>query len=199
MPIMEPKMIFFRIGWMQNYSGLNQQDQITGGGGFIDENQFGHEIFNFQPYENNYFGYVQPVGTGNDYLNRSIYIPRLGAGSGDPSIDKILVIYFAKKPNTNGHVIVGWYKDATVFRTGQHAPEGSNRFFNGTECGYYCSSPKMNGTLLTVEERTFEMPIRGNGGPGQSNVWFADDEGKHLQSRQMILNYINGKLRGKEE
>ena len=54
MPIMEPKMIFFRIGWMQNYSGLNQQDQIIGGGGFIDENQFGHEIFNFQPYENNF-------------------------------------------------------------------------------------------------------------------------------------------------
>jgi hypothetical protein len=84
---MSVPMIFLRIGWMNRYEGQTTSDQISGGGAFVEEHGFGHEMFNFQPFEGRVLGYVQPPRTAyNDRPGPGIDINRLGATSDDDSL-----------------------------------------------------------------------------------------------------------------
>jgi hypothetical protein len=44
-------MILFRIAWMTRYQGMVSGDTPVGGGAYVAEHGFGHEIFNFQPFQ----------------------------------------------------------------------------------------------------------------------------------------------------
>jgi len=101
-------MLFCRIGWMSRYRGLARNETIVGGGVFVKEHGYGHEMFNFEPFRGSVYGYVQPP---HDNIN----ISRLGASSKDESIIGVLVIWVAQG------VIVGWYQDATVYRYHQES------------------------------------------------------------------------------
>jgi len=126
-------MIFLRIGWMDHYQGLNSGDNIKGGGAFVAQHGFGHEIFNFRPWNGHVYGYVQPTGAAhNAESDRTINIDRLGAGKDDTSISGVLAVWAATRPQ-GGTVIVGWYKNATVFRDWQKPPVGSERNHAGND------------------------------------------------------------------
>ena len=55
-------MIFLRVAWMSRYRGIAGGDTPVGGGAYVAEHGFGHEIFNFQPFKSAVFGYAQPPG-----------------------------------------------------------------------------------------------------------------------------------------
>ncbi|MFM6281063.1 MAG: hypothetical protein ACKN9K_22075, partial [Dolichospermum sp.] len=76
------KIIFFNIAWMKYYQGVTKEDAPKNGGDFIEQNEYGHEIFNFLTFNERMYGYVQPSGTGN-YLERKINIDRLDAPKQD--------------------------------------------------------------------------------------------------------------------
>ena len=104
-------LLFCNTGWMEHFQGNTAADTIKGGGSYVTENGMGHEVCNFLPHHGKLFGYVQGGGQG-------INITRLGANKDDDQIDGITVVWTAKRPN--GHtVVVGWYRDATVFRVFQ--------------------------------------------------------------------------------
>jgi hypothetical protein len=159
-------VIFCNVGWMERYHGLSHGDQIVGGGSYVKEEGRGHEICNFAPSRNVLYGYVQPPGAQID-------IERMGASADDESISDVTVIWTATRP-TGGTAVVGWYKNATVFREYQkfpRPPEIQNQ--NGID-GYWVSAPAGQAKLLPVDERTFEIPRQVKGGMGQANVWYAD-------------------------
>lgn len=167
------KIIVFRVGWMKNYQGL-EGDGIHSTAQFIQDNEFGHELFNFLPFNGEMFGYVQPTGSG-DYHERTINIDRLGAAPTDDFIDDILVAWAA--PQKGGGVfLVGWYMHAVVYRKYQPPVNLSQRSYNGNEIGYYTKASEENCVLLPIGKRTLRIPkAKGNsGGIGQSQVWFAD-------------------------
>lgn len=56
------RMVFLRVGWMDCYQGITGGDTISSGGAYVAEHGFGHEIFNYQPFQNAVYGYVQPPG-----------------------------------------------------------------------------------------------------------------------------------------
>ena len=87
-----------------------------------------------------------------------------------------------------GSVIIGWYKDATVFRDLQKPPDNSNRRYKGEEVEYYVKAKEENCLLLPVDERTFEIP-RGRGWMGQANTWYADQEDKGT-FKSKVVNFI---------
>lgn len=60
------------------------------------------------------YGYVQPPNAGAKADQGQINIDRLG-GAGADSVDGVLVVWTARRPK-GGTVVVGWYKDATVYR-----------------------------------------------------------------------------------
>lgn len=171
-------MIFLNIGWMKYYQGLGN-DKIKGGGAFVKESGYGHEIFNFLPYKGYMYGAVG--GT------KSIRIDRLGTSLKDVSIDGVLVIWCSRSP-LKGTVVVGWYKDATIYQYYQKSPKNSNRKYEGEKFGYIIKAKKEDCTLLSIDKRIFEIP-RKTGGIGQHNVWYADKAG-NVRLKQKLLEFI---------
>lgn len=159
-------ILFCNVGWMERYQGLRSGDHISGGGAYVKKEGRGHEVCNFSPDNDTLYGYVQAPGV-------QINLDRLGANSGDASIAGTTVVWTATRPG-GGTTIVGWYKDATVFRNYQQfkkTPRAQSQ--NGVD-GYRITAPVGSATLLPMDARVFEIPRQVKGGMGQSNVWYAD-------------------------
>lgn len=71
----------------------------------------GHEIFNLDrnSVDGRYYGYCPPYG--------NIDITNLGAQKSDESISGVIVVYTAKIKNSSDREIIGFCKNATVYRT----------------------------------------------------------------------------------
>src|SRR5437868_5201445 len=114
-------LLFCNIGWMSRYQGLKgKPDKIVGGGKFVDENKRGAEVCNFLRAEDGYvYGHVETWhGRNTGAIDREIHLEKFGGGRGDS--DKFDVIWTATDPENRGRKIVGWYKDAEVFRHRQY-------------------------------------------------------------------------------
>lgn len=192
------KMIFFRIGWMVRYCGKDSGDKIAGGGDFVKKNGYGHEIFNFRDCNGTVYGYVQPSRGGSKSAPK-LEISRLGATSKATCVNDVLVVWVAHSEKLNSHVVVGWYKHATLYREAQKPPPHANREYNGEVFDYYASSATANAILLPVNERLHPIPQGKKGGMGQANVWYADNpeqhseaqRDQHLKVRSDVLKFIS--------
>ncbi len=189
------KIIFFNIGWMKYYQGLSSDfdDDIKFGGAFVDKNSFGHEIYNFQPHSGKLYGYVQPVYKKSHEMG-TININRLSGVRSNKKIKDVLVVFVAKSPITESRRIVGWYKNATVYRNYQEPPPNSNRIYNGEKIGYYTEANLADCRLLKDEQRensNILIPAgKGQKGMGRSNVWYADKE-TNKPLVKSVLKFIN--------
>ncbi|MCD7879638.1 MAG: hypothetical protein LUG16_06890 [Candidatus Gastranaerophilales bacterium] len=101
------RILYCKIGWMKNYTG-KQNGNPRRGGAYNDEST-GHEIYNFKSYSGKYYGFV---GQGK---KKTIHIEKLGADKNSESVKNILVVFVATA-DEKGQYIVGWYKDAFVYR-----------------------------------------------------------------------------------
>jgi len=178
------EVIFCNVGWMEHYQGLKHGDQIVGGGSYVKEEGRGHEICNFAPSKNILYGYVQPPGAQID-------IERIGASADDESVHGVTVIWTATRP-TGGTAVVGWFKNATIFREYQRFTKSpAIQQQNGID-GYWIKAPLDQANLLPVDERTLEIPRQVKGGMGQANIWYADKpESASIVKR--VLDLVDGK------
>ncbi len=162
---------------MQKYNGI-QGDSIERGGSY-NNNETGHEVCNFSSVRGRVYGYVQPTG--------QIKIEKLGVKKEDEFISGVTVVWTAG-PETGGTAVVGWYKNATVYRDYQAL---ENRAKLQKENGlnhYWVMALADDATLLPLDERTLLIPRAVKGGIGQSNVWYADSpESKKHVSRVIKL------------
>jgi hypothetical protein len=84
--------------------------------------QFFDEIYNFAEYNRRVYGLFYAGRTSK------IAIRRLGPTQGDEQIDSVNVIWVARNPTNSRDVnVVGWYANATVYKTIQPAPGGAKR------------------------------------------------------------------------
>ena len=174
-----PSMVFFHVGWMKRYQGPDDDDPTIGPHRHLQSNRFGHECFNFFPRNGKCYGYV-PTG---------INISKLGASRSAKFIDNVVCVWIAKDPERNARVIVGWYKEGSVFRSNDHPiiPSGNRLDEQGIEYGAAAAETKC--VLIPVPRRTFEIPTRHRveGGLGQSTVWY----GGNAKFRKKVWDYIN--------
>lgn len=184
-------MVFLRVGWMNRYQGIAETgDTIARGGAYVDERGFGHEIFNFKPFGGMVYGYVQPPRGGRDrWEDARINLSRLGVRAHAVSVPGILCIWVATSPE-GGAVIIGWYRNATIYRALQPPPLHSGRENGDTDCGYYVVASAKDAVLLPPEERDFSLPERGRGGFGQANILYAAIPAQHRQLRLDVLRYV---------
>jgi len=163
---------------MESYQGNRKSDQISGGGSYVAEEGMGHEVCNFHSHKGNIYGYVQPSRGQRSASAGTIKLENIvngDASTDDELIEDVLVIWTATRPE-GGTVVVGWYKNATVFREYQYfesAPVLHSQ--NGLE-GYRIRARLENAKLLPVDERTIQIPRQTKGSIGQSNVWYGDSE-----------------------
>ncbi|MGL5027707.1 MAG: HNH endonuclease [Shewanella oncorhynchi] len=156
-------VLFCNIGWMARYDGIDG-DSIQRGGSY-NKSEIGHEVCNFSNVDSKVYGYVQPTGRLN--------IVKLGAGRNDDYINDVTVIWTAG-PDSGGTAIVGWYKNATVYRDAQKLNAPSELQIHNGISSYRILADASDAVLLPVHKRDFMIPRAIKGGIGQSNVWYAD-------------------------
>jgi hypothetical protein len=183
------RMVFLRVGWMNRYQGIIGGDTITSGGAYVTEHGYGHEIFNFKPFQQAVYGYVQPPGRTDRWQSSRINLARFGASSHDESVSGVLAVWVATTP-TGGAFVVGWYRNATLYRDWQPPPADSNRRYADADLGYYVTASSEDAVLLPPDERVFSIPQKGTGSFGQANIWYADDRVVHGPLRRAILDYV---------
>jgi len=185
------KTLFCNIAWMKYYDAELVEPMPESGGAFVKENGYGFERNNFHIFEENgrsfCRGYVEP-GHKTNMSETDAYklnIARIGdlRWSSD-YIEGATIIFCATNPRL-GEVLIGWYKNAKVFREVQTDSDGN--YYNIESCSADCM-------LLPEEDRTFVIPRSGKKGAafgfGRSNVWYADDE-KSCEFVSKVLEYIN--------
>lgn len=175
-------MLFFNTAWMDFYEGINDDTEIHGGGSYVEEYGYGHEIYNFKKIRGKVYGYAQPNGRNN--------LERLGANKDAESLSGVLLIFTATHKD-GGTFIVGWYKNATVYRDYQETTMKERKYCD-EYIGYYAVAKAEDAVLLNRDERVMLLePIpKGKGGMGQSNVWYADaDNMKDFRYR--VIKFID--------
>ncbi|WLE96136.1 MAG: HNH endonuclease [Candidatus Electrothrix communis] len=157
------KILFCNVGWMRDYNGI-KGDSIERGGSY-NKDSTGHEVCNFSSIRSKVFGYVQPTG--------QIKIEKLGADKTASFVSGVTVVWTAG-PETGGTAVIGWYKNATVYRDYQELENRTKIQKDNELTNYRVEAKAKDVTLLLPEERTLLIPRAVKGGIGQSNVWYAD-------------------------
>ncbi|SRR6266404_2661399 len=165
------KVLLARVGFMKYYKGPKPGDEKPIGGGSYNIERIGHEAYNFLDIGGTVYGYFQP----HMKLGEEINLGRIEQGCADDKIDSVLVIWFATKPKDRGQVVIGWYVNATVFRSIQSPdllPLRKNYNYN-------IKARKDDSVLLGISERTYPVghDIKGTrqGNPGQTNAFYILD------------------------
>ncbi|TIN70902.1 MAG: DUF3883 domain-containing protein [Mesorhizobium sp.] len=170
-----PRMVFFNVGWMKNYQGMSPDDPTLGRHGYLREHAHGLESFNFLPEDGRMFGY-QP-------RTDKIWPPKLGGSPKAETVEHILVVWLATHPVSMTVLVVGWYKDATVYRTPiARVPtrgDGAGQY----EIPYTVETRAENATLLPAPTRSFKAHTHHSmvGGLGQSPVWYGGNDDFRLR------------------
>lgn len=183
-------LLIFRIGWMDTYQGI---DEIHGGGSYVAEHGEGGEMWNFREEGGRFYGYVMTKNFAGIDLSR--IIPDKEWIEGD-ELSGIDIAFISRSPEANvGQVVIGWYKNATIFHKEYRKRRGSKKHGDWDNIDYLCEVSSENGMLLKLSDRTFQMP-RGKGFPGQSNIWYENKKNIDVtQFKRQLRKLINsGKI-----
>ena len=183
-------LFFCNIGWMNRYEGLRgKPDKIVGGGKYIDENKTGHEVCNFLVARDGYvYGHVETIKKDKD---RAIRLEAFG-GRGN-EVSGIDVVWTATDPDEGGRRVVGWYKNATVFRERRAFPRPpSKQHARDHVTTYRIKALAKDVTRLSLDERKLGMG-KGPGWMGHTPWWTppnnpSENIRKFLEKVQNLIN-----------
>ena len=187
------KILFARIGYMQYYQGVDSERPI--GGGYYNENEIGHEAFNFKREADGFcYGYVQPPRGTSDNENPRLNISRIcPTCKKEDFVKNVLVIWVATRPKEfgGGQYVVGWYKDATVYREFQKIGKDIDRHpLKNFHYNIKCKSS--DAVLLPTNKRKVYIPKPSHGltSIGQANIcYILDAKGNPIKNLVKELNH----------
>lgn len=193
------RILFCNIAWMKNYRGITDNDKPINGGSYVDETSDAHEAYNFDKVTFNddnkkvpyCLGFFETKCTNGEYKNQ-LHIEKIDdkVDKNIEVIDDVLVVWCAKGETNDFTSVVGWYKNASVYRNYQEL-----EFENGFIQDYNILAKAEDCTLLPLNVRSrrtmWWVPrIAKKNGPsygfGQANVWFANEKNNISKN-----NYIN--------
>ncbi len=180
------RVLFARVGYMKFYQGPQKGDERPIGGGKYNNNELGHEAYNFKDVDGQLYGYFQPHMKSPYKIN----LKRIDPSSIDNFVDDVLVIFFSKNTIGKGQVIVGWYHNATVHET-ILSPDNQEERDN---FGYNLVSAKKDSVLLPISKRKYAIGhgIEGikEGNPGQANAFYIYDSKLNKKECNQINSWI---------
>ncbi len=180
------KMVLFRLQWMEDYKGFKNIDKPTFK--YVSDGGNPHEAFNFKVESDGcHYGYA-PVSGGN-----RISIERLGDVDQDEDgreyVDGVTVVWTTRHPS-GGMVVVGWYKNARVYRDQQYCPEQINRFKNAL---YRVSANAGDVFFLETEKRDREL-LKGLGITWkQATPFYISEKKKFSKMERELWKLVQGK------
>ena len=193
-------IILCRICWMEEYNGPGLLQCVHMN---WDENgeepEDGGEMWNFYPCEDEKVrGHVMlPARNKDGKHTGTININNLGAITRDSLINDVNVIFFAMSPDDKINYVVGWYDNATVYRTWSQYPENywhsgiRNYSFEVSEKSAHLI-PKNARNIRIITAQSKEAKERGGSFPGQSNVFYGARNPDYVQQVfQETQQYFN--------
>jgi hypothetical protein len=182
---------------MKYYKGASDKDIPYNGGSYVAKHGRGHEEYNFEPVDfddgKTYcLGFVETKSTSKSKSNE-LHIENISGCEmmkNDEFIEDVLVVWCATT-DLNETSIVGWYKNATVFRNYE-----VQEFENGYIQHFNVIAEKNNCVLLPEEQRhrhIWDAPVakKRTYGFGQSLIWYAREENAQNYISKLVKN-ING-------
>lgn len=202
--IMKP-IIFARIADMKYYRGITDNDKPYNGGAYVHETGNAHECYNFDAVNVNgediCLGFVMLIGNSAN-ANIQVRLESIIGGKNlrkEEVIDGVTVVWCAKSERGNSTRVVGFYKNATVYRYGQYVD-----FLDGNDEVCYTqqfnfTAKKENCVLLPYSERytksEWYIPTSGKNGYdfgfGRSNVWYANGKEYNPKETEFVERMLN--------
>lgn len=197
------RILFCNIARMKYYKGIIPGvDEPQYGGEFVAQTGDAHEKYNFAPLQvgdqKRCFGFFETKSTNRETSNQ-LHIERLeGISRKAKEAGQVLVVWCSTHYQ-NQAVVVGWYKNATVFRNYDVAD--INTEDGGTYQQWFnVEADADDCVLLPMDERNrhcWWAPRKKNTksfGFGQANVWFAEEESAEKYIRQLTeqIEHYNG-------
>ena len=174
---------------MKYYRGLSDDDRIVGKSKHLKEEGWGYEVCNFKKYKGRVYGFVQRPWKRNSSGFVDIKLERIlndKKKKNVPKVENVLVIWIARHPD-GGRFVVGWYRNATVFRECQKFAPVPPLHKKNYLRGYRILTKSGDEELLPTHERNILVP-RGEGWMGQSSIWYGESRhGKKLASKVAAL------------
>lgn len=168
---------------MVRYAGPQIGDEKPQGGGKHNKDSLGHEAFNFRDFDGKLYGFIQP---------RIDLLKVDPAGSKNlAKLDNVTIIFVA--PYEDGQRVVGWYKDAVLYRESRDNPSrvkeqisthlkrtGWSKEVTATfKRTIRAEAPTAKAVLLPEDVRRSRPPIpRTKGGFGEYNVCYLYKNGE---------------------
>jgi len=195
-------IIFCNIAYMKYYKGnINGIDVPENGGAYVNERNDAHEAYNFEGVyfekDNTNFclGFVMLLQSLENKTSQ-LHIEKINGcrlSNNKESIDGVTVIWCAKSKKIGSTRVVGWYKDATVYRNPQYI-----EFDTGFVQEFNFIDKEENCVLLPESERYLSkwiVPRSGrngyNFGFGQSNIWYAQGVENNADLKQYLEKLLS--------
>jgi hypothetical protein len=156
------KILYCNVTEMNEYNGV-ANDEYHGGGSYCKEN-VPLEVNNFTSHNGKYYGFVQST---NDTIDIS---RNFGAPKDAVSTDGVLVVWVC-----NQSKIVGFYKNATVFRKKQPFTDSiASERVKVENAGYNITSDEV--ILIPTDKRTHHLTRK----MGECNIWYGDEKNNRI-------------------
>lgn len=183
---MSRPFLFARIGWMKRYAGSQPGDErAISGARFLRTRQGpGDERFNFLAISGKVYAYFRPTAHGN-----KIELTRIQPGFTGNRLYGVTVVFVAPAPMGGGQQVVGWYSNATVFRSVVQPTKLKAR----DNVYFLVQASAKNAVLVPWAERSKYVPA-GSGAIGEANICYPYTKGKAKRQGWMkqVLDYVNG-------
>ena len=184
---------------MKYYKGIQKYDKPQNGGSYVTENEDAHECYNFDPVDfadgtSKCLGFV--MLTGGKGLDSQIKIENIvgcNALKNEEKAEGVTVVWCAK-PDKNLNIrVMGFYKNATVFRRVQ-TMEFENDYI---QC-YSFVADKKDCVLLPYQERCsnnqWYVPMSGKNnstfGFGRAGIWYGGNNTDNEKEIQFVERMI---------
>lgn len=182
------RVIFINLTEMDEYKGL--EPDLKGGGAFIDQNGYGHEIYNFQDDNGKCYGYASPWSKVKlQRVSLAINHDVLG-----DYIDDVFVVFTCSREPV-GRFICGLYNHARVYsepvndiRNARKIDVRGQTIF--AEYNMVCNAD--DAVLIERQYRNKLLPrssAKNAAGHGQHPIWYAD-EPKCQNLKNDLLDYV---------
>ena len=194
------KIVFLHSINMTRYQG-HEENIHAGNFDFAKKHGYGFEMYNFLDIGGRHYGFVE-LGHREGH-EKSIRLENLGASKSDSSLDGVLAVWTAPCRDGKGREVVGWYRNATLYR---HVvrPRGNvkrARQFTHPEThkrftiGYRIDADAENCRILHPDERVLRILPYGRGVkgiPGQSSIYYPSNQATDnaVKLRNRVLNFI---------
>lgn len=171
-------LLFLKTGFMERYQGT-KGDKVFSEMRWVQEHGTAHERLNFKPRHGRCFGYAPLAGIDIQ--------KHFGADADAEFIDGVDVVWAALRPKPlGGLVIVGWYRNARVFRTKRPPPSLIIAQAKAEDC-----------KCLPVDERLYRLPTTGEGAFRSPIVWYAEQYPQIIRDARAMIDGTYKQPKGK--